>query len=289
MPLIRCYAHTMPDNTIRGPRSYPSHFWRAGDLGNAEMLRANFANHEYIPHTHKAVCLGVITGGALNIKTPGKSMIARKGDLIIVNSEEVHSGKAGIKGGWQQRTLHISPEYLKKVAEAELGVTNPEIWFHGPVRQDPVLSTWLFGLHWCSEVGANALKRDQYFHAMLARLMSKHARTTARAEDPLPDTRAVAIARDYLEAHLEDKVTLEDLAVETGSTPFRIMRAFAKSTGMTPHAWQTQARVNCATDLINNGEPLAEAAYACGFADQAHFTRTFRKVYGITPGQYARA
>lgn len=278
----------MSDKTVRGPRSYPSHFWRAEDLGNAEMLRACFPDHVYIPHAHEAVCLGVITGGALNIGTPGKSMVAEKGDLIIVNPEEVHFGKGAAKGGWNMRTLHIAPDYLKKVSEAELGISNPDISFHGPVRKDPVLSTWLFGLHWCSETGGPPLKRGEFFHSMLARLMQRHSKTPTNALPAENDPRAVAKAREYLAAHLEDKVTLEDLAFETGSTPFRIMRAFAKSTGMTPHAWQTQARVRYAADLLKKGKRLAETAYACGFADQAHFTRTFRKVYGITPGQYLR-
>jgi AraC-like DNA-binding protein len=58
---------------------------------------------------------------------------------------------------------------------------------------------------------------------------------------------------------------------------------------MTPHAYQRQARVRRAIDLIRSGHALADVATAAGFADQAHLTRSFQRRMGLTPGAYQTA
>jgi transcriptional regulator GlxA family with amidase domain len=75
--------------------------------------------------------------------------------------------------------------------------------------------------------------------------------------------------------------------------PFRLFRAFARAMGMTPHEYQRQARVRYAMALIRasarGGGALSDIAVASGFADQAHLTRTFRRMLGVTPGAYKTA
>ena len=84
-------------------------------------------------------------------------------------------------------------------------------------------------------------------------------------------------------------VTLADLARESGMSRFQLLRGFAKATGLTPHAYLVQRRINLARRLIAGGTPLAEAAMDSGFTDQSHMTRIFVRKYGITPGAYALA
>jgi AraC-like DNA-binding protein len=84
-------------------------------------------------------------------------------------------------------------------------------------------------------------------------------------------------------------VTLEDLAGECGLGRFRLLRDFARTTGLTPHAYLLQRRTELARRLIAAGTPLAEAAIAAGFADQSHMTRNFTRRYGYTPGAYLAA
>ena len=69
----------------------------------------------------------------------------------------------------------------------------------------------------------------------------------------------------------------------------RCVIVVVRATGMSPHAYQRQARVRRACALIRLGQPLADVAAAAGFADQAHLTRVFRRVVGVTPGVYAEA
>jgi AraC-like DNA-binding protein len=96
-----------------------------------------------------------------------------------------------------------------------------------------------------------------------------------------------ARARDYLEAHVADDVTLDVLASEARANKFVLVRAFRRRFGMTPHAYLVARRVQLARDLIARRVPLAIAASNVGFADQSHLGRHFKRIVGMTPGEYA--
>jgi AraC-like DNA-binding protein len=83
-------------------------------------------------------------------------------------------------------------------------------------------------------------------------------------------------------------VTLADMSKQAGLSRFHFLRSFAKATGLTPHAFQLQARLHLARRMILSGQPLAAVATDAGFADQSHLTRLFQRSYGMTPGSYAR-
>ncbi len=86
-----------------------------------------------------------------------------------------------------------------------------------------------------------------------------------------------------------DRISLADLAAFAGLSRFELVRRFRAQTGLTPFAYRTNLRIAHARTMLARGEPPAEVALACGFADQAHLTRMFRRAVGVTPALYARA
>jgi AraC-like DNA-binding protein len=96
-------------------------------------------------------------------------------------------------------------------------------------------------------------------------------------------------ARDYLAAHFAEDVTLDALAQAAALSKYHLVRVFAAEVGLPPHAYLTELRVAAARRLIARGRGIADAAYATGFATQAHLHRHFRRAWGVAPGQYARA
>ena len=94
---------------------------------------------------------------------------------------------------------------------------------------------------------------------------------------------------DFMREHAAQDLLLDDLAALVGLSPTHFARAFRQSTGVPPHRWLTNLRIERARELLEAGDlPLAEIALACGFADQSHFTVTFKKATALTPGAYRR-
>lgn len=93
-------------------------------------------------------------------------------------------------------------------------------------------------------------------------------------------------AREFLEANAEQDVSLVRLAAVAGLSPFHLVRVFREAVGLPPHAYLDQVRVERAKGLLSAGLPIARAAAEAGFADQSHLTRRFKRLVGVTPGQY---
>ena len=77
------------------------------------------------------------------------------------------------------------------------------------------------------------------------------------------------------------------LEAVTGVTRYTLARQFRACLGTSPYRYLVMRRLDRARDADPRGAPLAEAALACGFADQSHMTRHFKKAYGLPPGRWA--
>jgi AraC-like DNA-binding protein len=96
-------------------------------------------------------------------------------------------------------------------------------------------------------------------------------------------------AKEMLVEDLLGDTPLAAVAAACGLSPDHFARAFRKSTGLAPHAWLLQARVERAMILLRgHDQSLSEIALTCGFVDQSHFTRVFVRRVGVTPGAWRR-
>jgi AraC-like DNA-binding protein len=97
---------------------------------------------------------------------------------------------------------------------------------------------------------------------------------------------AVQRTRRFLDEHYAESVSLLDLARLTGLSPYYLHRSFCRKIGMPPHAYQVQVRVTRARSLLRRGRTISDAASSAGFVDQSHFSRHFKRLTGVTPGQF---
>lgn len=94
----------------------------------------------------------------------------------------------------------------------------------------------------------------------------------------------------HIDAHLGDTIPVSHLAQLVTLSAGHFSRAFKRTFGDTPHGHVMRRRVETAKAMmLKSAEPLSQIAYLCGFADQAHFSRTFRKLAGATPLAWRRA
>jgi AraC-like DNA-binding protein len=96
-------------------------------------------------------------------------------------------------------------------------------------------------------------------------------------------------AKELIGANLQGNLSTGDLARECSLSSGHFARAFRRSTGLSPHQWLLQCRIDKAHGLLRDGRlSLAEIASACGFADQSHFTKAYARQREISPGAWRR-
>ncbi len=103
----------------------------------------------------------------------------------------------------------------------------------------------------------------------------------------LCDNQAVNLAKNYLSQDLDLGLSLDNVASRVGVSRFHFIRLFKQYTGLSPHQFRIQRRIQAAKGLIKSGIPFSEVALETGFSDQSHFTNKFRQYTGATPSQYA--
>jgi AraC family transcriptional regulator len=96
--------------------------------------------------------------------------------------------------------------------------------------------------------------------------------------------------REYIEAHLDDELSLTVLADIACLSPYHFSRSFKEAAGVGPQRYVIQRRLERAKTLLQQThEPLAQIAQEAGFADQSHLTSIFRREIGVTPARFRAA
>ena len=103
------------------------------------------------------------------------------------------------------------------------------------------------------------------------------------------ETRALSAALRHVQDHPETPVAIGDLAARAGLSAFQFDQRIRAMFGLSAGQYLTRLRIERASERLRRSEdPIAEIALDCGYADQTAFTRQFRKVVGLSPGQYRK-
>jgi AraC-like DNA-binding protein len=258
--------------------------WRDPELGDLEIMHASYRTHAFAPHRHASFVTSVIDRGVGTLRYRGKTWIAPAGSLVVLNPDEIHTGAVYGAQGWSYRALYPGVDLLAHVVEA-MSERSAQLYFSPiPILADPTLAVLLQRLN--DELAGDAplLERETWLLRTYAYLFSRYAERPIAARPIGKEPRAVQLARDYLEAHYEQNISLAQLAQISGLSSFQLVRVFHRAVGLPPHAYLNLIRLERSKQLLLDGAPIASVAYETGFADQSHFTRRFKHVYGVTPG-----
>ena len=270
-----------------------------------EVLRTLYRTQRFSRHFHDTFTIGLGLRGHGTIWYHGRDHFRCARDVVIIPPGEVHTG--GVRRGARllsYMAVYLPPGVFRSCANLE-GFDDVEASDYGaPVIRDNGVTSALRVLHdalWTNAPGdqpspgaPDLVAAEDAIHLVVATLLQRHAPNTSpaskgagRTDDDLLVRRVREVIEDCYSDHAQ--TSLRALALQVGVSPFHVVRRFARATGLSPHQYLIQVRVNAARRLLARGLPPSIAAATAGFVDQSHLTLNFKRMTGMTPARYQRA
>lgn len=268
------------------PRNSTQYWWDR-HLTGLSLMQADFTTHEYPQHTHDALVIAVTEQGGSVVKSRGEVQDATPSTLFVFNPEEPHGGWMGRSERWRYRSLYLTHQALDRIA-AELGIAEVP-YFTRNTFADPDLIAAFQSMHETLEEGRDIFEERELLVGGFGELFRRHGSGRVAIDAGRRDGALFRRVQDRMRADYAHELKLEDLAAEAGLTTFQLIGLFKRCIGMTPHAYLIQLRLGMACRHLRRGHPLVDVATEVGFYDQSALTKHFKRCYGITPLQFARA
>ncbi|MNQ48229.1 Arabinose operon regulatory protein [compost metagenome] len=263
-------------------------FWTPHELRGVELLHAHYIEQRFAPHVHEGFVFTVIEQGAQSFRHRGSDHLAPAGSMVLINPDELHTGSRAHEQGWRYRGFYPDNHLMVGVL-AELGLDTGGLpSFADSVLHDPQLHRMFAELHRLLDSRASALQQQTAWREAILTLFQRHARLPS-PQAPGREPQVVARAKELLSSCLAAPPSLEQLARAVNLSPFHLARVFRRATGLPPHAWLMQRRLERARGLLKDGCAPLSVAMQLGFADQSHLSRQFKQTYGVGPGAYRKA
>ncbi|UTV27665.1 AraC family transcriptional regulator [Photobacterium atrarenae] len=255
---------------------------RKSCIADINLIDAHYQSFAFKRHYHLNYHLGLITEGEQEYHFNGARYLAGAGQMVMMPPDEIHDGQP-YQRGYKVKVFSITPDWLDHQANELAGPQ--QIHFPRNLITDPPLFRQLSQLHdQLSNPHFPQLAKESMPLEFFSRLLSRYGQLRPNAVAAL-GSQDLHQLRDYLMAHLDQKISLETLARLCDLSPSQLLRQFKKATGMTPYAWLARLRLEHAMALLKAGYSSTDVAYHVGFYDQAHFTRTFKQTFGVAPSE----
>lgn len=270
-----------------------------------EVLKTFYRAQRFSRHFHDTFTIGLGLQGTGRIWYRGGNHSRDARDVVIIPPGELHTGGVCPRASCvSYMALYLPLGVFGACAEVE-GFNAIEANDYGaPVIRDAAAARALRSLHdllWPidSEKERRSAQPDvasaeDVIHLIVASLLRRDSTTASHPREPPAAIEQHGLAsriREILEDCYSDRIrtSLRAVAQCVGVSPFHVVRTFTRATGLSPHQYLIQLRVNAARQLLAGGQPPSLIAAMVGFVDQSHLTVHFKRFTGITPSHYQRS
>ena len=255
---------------------------------NLESFHAVCIRHGFPVHMHDYYVFCFIEKGLQSFSYRKTKYVTPPGGLIILNPGDAHTGEPADEYGFEYRAIYPTISHMQE-AMTELFGRNHDFPLFPKVRiDDPELTGDIRALHLSLVHEASPLERESLFLTVLTKAIIRYAEINPVPQVSGKERHRVTQACNYIHAHATEGISLSQVAGYVNFSRYYFLRVFHEEVGMSPHAYLESVRISMAKKLLEKGVSLNQVAHESGFSDQSHFTNRFKRLVGITPGQYVR-
>lgn len=254
-------------------------YYRADAFNMVEIKTCINDVHAYKDHLHKELSIGYIERGATILNVNGKDYNIRAGGAVIIYPYVSHKCQPLDINEWEFTMIYIEKEFYKGVFDDldeknSIGIKKLSEYEFSQVKQlADILKSDASGFD----------KEVELINTLIQLFQTCDMRIKLESNGKSNEVKS------YIEAHFLQPLHLKDMEERFNVNKFALIRSFKSNFNTTPNAYQLQLKVNYGKNLLKSSDNIVDIALKSGFYDQAHFTKEFKKSYGVTPLQYHKA
>ena len=220
-----------------------------------------------------------VTRGSCEVECGGRHFCAREGQIVVLDCYAPHAYHTA--DGWEAEWLHFDGPCARGYFNAILAGGSPVISLKNSYRFEKNLHKVYTQFRDAAPV-REAVLNNYIVNLLTELLVSREAAN--------PGAQSAGIIEDsiaYINDHLTQELSLEDLAVQAALSPFYFSRLFKKETGFSPHQYILATRISNAKFLLQStADSVKKFCFTVGFTSESSFCTAFKKETGLTPSEY---
>lgn len=233
-------------------------------------------------HFHNHYVIGLVEAGERVLTCKNREYHIGPGSILLFNPGDSHAC-AQKCGELDYLGLNLSAPVMEALAGEITGLPGLP-GFSQNVAADEETACCLRSLHGMLLSRSIEFEKEETLLLLLTRLLSRFGQPFALC---IPECREeIARACAFMDEHLDQRISLDQLCRHAGLSRSTLLRAFTREKGVTPYRYLETVRIEAAKKLLEQGVSPAETALRTGFSDQSHFTNYFSRFIGLSPGAY---
>ena len=258
-------------------------FFKHDLMDFVELRHSEESPLSFKPHLHKNLSVGAIEQGEVLYEVAGQKQVLRPGGLAIINPETLHSCNPTSSAARSYFMLYLDVDWCFKVQQALWDINSFVRTSKVHLNDQELYQRFCSSMYLLMNPTIHLQEKEQLLFDLLCDVFE-----AACIPQPaqIENDEGIETLKTILSDNLEDDLPLNELAQELGYNPYTMIRCFKARTGITPHAYRMNCRIDRAKSYLREGKDIAETALECGFFDQSHFHRHFKAMTTVTPQEY---
>lgn len=257
-------------------------FHRNPALPFAECRYSTNSGRHYKPHMHPGFSIGAIDKGEVIYQVNGQPGHLKPGTLALINPEQLHACNPTQADKRSYYMLYLTTEWCLKLQQS-LWQTDTFIPVTAIALEDERLYRQYIALMELMTQKGEVLEKEQLLAELVGGVFTRACDHGKKTSPLALDIKSI---KQQLRNDLDRDLTLAQLAENRQANPYTLLRQFKRATGLPPHAYRMNCRIELARQLLQQGMAVAQVALECGFFDQSHFHRHFKAMTTVTPKEY---
>ncbi len=263
--------------------------WKPVNVEGIELFSANIVNYSFSKHYHETYTVGITHYGSGSFYYRGEKRSTFPGSINVLNPGEIHDGENHkCSANWRYKDFYISTKLMSKILN-QMGLKNSRLpFFSEKGIDDEKLWRSLNGLFAEIINTDNKLSIQSKIIEIFSEMIEKYSDVNCSLPKISNEKVKMNIVREFLKENYTKNISIGQLSKAVNLSPYYLIRSFHKNYGLPPHAYQNQLKLQAAKEDLLKSKSMASIALEHGFYDQSHFTRQFKRTYGVTPNNYRK-